>query len=316
MDVILAALALHGLPVDHAAAFALPLAVVGGSPGADDRGVRQVVQRVVGNGVVPALPDEDPRAVPVKQPQMVEVVAADGVVAVEIVAAEPVAAQHDAAAAEVGELAVGDRVAHGCQVEAHPPGAGLDKAAVGHRTVVHMAEAQHAGGGVVHLPVMLNPLARETMKSEAPAVGELDPGEMHLPDRAQAGLGVIAPLDADEFGEQGRLQARLRFVAFGTVIESRACPMEHPRAKLEHTQTVFQPDGAMGGTVRNPDGIGAGLRKVDDVALEIHPLDRQDVHGPLVDRDDQALGLLQVGCIGNGACREGEGLAAHRLRAG
>jgi hypothetical protein len=150
------------------------------------------------------------------------------------------------------------------------------------------------------------------VEAEAAAVREGDPVKLHLPDGAQAGGLVIVALDADELGEKGRLESFLWCVAFGAVVETRGALMKDPRAGLENAQAVFQPDRAVGGAVRNADGIRAGLGEVDDVALIQHQRFAQAV-GASGQMDIDIL--LLAGFKSGNACKHGlPGLVQHRQR--
>ena len=165
-----------------------------------------MVDVVVLDPIVAALPGPDARRVPEQAADVMHVAIGDGVVAVDVLGAHAVAGQQDAGAAEVGQFAPRDRDLLAMQIQSHTGRAAVDEPAVLDPARLGSAEPQHGRRAVEHLPIVLqSPPGLAGLPRPAVGLREGEAAKHQAPHRRVARAVVVdLALDADQLGQPGR----------------------------------------------------------------------------------------------------------------
>ena len=263
---------------------------------------RHVVNVIVGDVVLAALPHHHPHRMPIDQAAMVDMVADNLVLPVDILHAGPVSDQHDAALAHRADLVALDPVLLRVDIQPDGGAAAVAELAIFDRAVLRAAQAHKSVRLVDHFPVVLN---ADIVPGPdiAIRVGERQSAEDEVSNRHVGGTGDIdLTLHPDQFA-QARRQDPLRLLRARPEVELAGMGIERPCARVvQNLENILHPGRRIPLlAVELAQGISAGQAGAGDARLFVYRLQPQDIHGRRIPDDD--LGIVQVAPVADRAQR-------------
>ena len=292
--------AIHLGPAYGAAALSLSLAVRTRPTGDEDRRVGRMVDVVVFDAIVAALPGPDAGRVPEQTADVMHMAVGDGVVAVDVLGSQAIPGEQDARPAKVRQLAPrhGDPLA--MQVEPHTGRPAVDEPAVLDPARLGPAEPQHGRRAVEHLPVMLQAPTR-LLRFPRPTIGlrEGQAAKHHTSHRRVARTIVVdLAFDTDQLGQSRRNHVDARLLPVRRPeIELAGRGVQDPLAGfIQRLQHVFDPNRPVGevGEIGRPQRIGRRHRRAHQARRAVHLGHRQDIHGPRMNGHHHHLRLGKI----------------------
>ena len=279
------------------------------APGDVDAVVGYMVDQVVRDAVLAALPREDGRGSPVDLPDMVNMVVADRVALVDVLGAGTVARQQHPDTADVANAIADNGVAPAVQVQAHRRVPGVGERAILDAAAGRAPQPHERSGFVEQFPVVLQAPARASAPGQTVASREGQPPEHESLDRLVGrARAVDLPLHPYQLGQRGSTDVVARTTIRWPVVDQLRRGVQDPFPGLiQYLEDILDPGR---GTVRHPvlaERIGSCPGCRDRKRPFVDRRDRQDVHDPVVHRDDDQLGVLQVSIATHRAGREPNG---------
>ena len=269
---------LHVLPDGLGDEVALPFhrvvdfEIAGADSADDDCVVGKVVDVVVGDDVVAALPDENGGTVVPHFANVVNFAVFDDMAPVDVFQAGSVSTKQYADAAEMSEFAVFNVNALAVQVDAKTGASGIAELATGDATVFGPAKAEHGIVLVVHVPVVLDSLV--LLRPDVPVAPREDESvEVYAPYGYVPGESfIVIAFDSNEFPEARGGDVFAGAFLLGPVVEEAFSRIQCPLARLVQSfQGVFDPGGLLPFLSYHPvEAIGACHGGFRDPLFHVH----------------------------------------------